>query len=257
MADLPNLTGKVALVTGSSRRNGKAIAGLLAEAGASVVVTSHSSLENAQRVASEVEDRHGSGRAIACLADITDPAAVDAMMRATIDRLGRLDILINNASIRHHSPIDALSLEDWHRVTHTILDGAFLCAKAATPHLARQGQGVIINIGGASAHVGGSNNLPVMTAKMGIIGFTRALAFELGPKGVRVNCVVPGMIQSPDDTAKQTERMRAVFRPDRVPLSRIGRTDELAAAIVALCGPAWSYMSGQVIHVNGGLHLGT
>jgi 3-oxoacyl-[acyl-carrier protein] reductase len=104
------------------------------------------------------------------------------MMAATIERLGRLDILINNASLRHHAPLDALTLEHWHRVTQTILDGAFLCAQAAAPHLSRQKQGIIINIGGASAHVGGSNNLPVMTAKMGIIGFTRALAFELGPQ---------------------------------------------------------------------------
>lgn len=257
MADLPDLSGKVALVTGSSRRNGKAIAHHLAQAGAAVVITSHSSLEKAQEVAAEIESRHGAGRATACLADITDPDAVAAMVATTIERLGRLDILINNASLRHHAPLEALTLEDWHRVTQTILDGAFLCAKAAAPHLSRHGQGTIINIGGASAHVGGSNNLPVMTAKMGVIGFTRALAFELGPKGIRVNCVVPGMIQSPDDTAKQTERMRAVFRADRVPLGRTGRTDELAAAIVALCGPAWSYMSGQVIHVNGGLHLGT
>jgi 3-oxoacyl-[acyl-carrier protein] reductase len=254
---LPDLTGKVALVTGSARRNGKAIARRLAAAGASVVITSHTAIEKAQAVADEIVSEHGAGRAIACLADVTDPTAVTAMVEQTIATLKRLDILINNASIRLHSPIEQLSLDDWHKVLRTILDGAFLCSKAAAPHLARHGHGIIINIGGASSHVGGRNNLPVMTAKQGIIGLTRALAYELGPKGITVNCVSPGLIMAPDDPPKQTERMRAVFRTERVPLGRLGDIEELAAAVVALCDPAWSYMSGQVIHVNGGVHLGS
>jgi 3-oxoacyl-[acyl-carrier protein] reductase len=257
MSDLPHLNSKVAIVTGSARRNGKAIALLLAESGASVVITSHTALEKAQAVVAEIEHHHGVGRAIACLVDVGDPAAVDAMVARTIEQFGRLDILVNNASMRLHAPLEDLSLDDWHRVLRTILDGAFLCAKAAAPHLGKHGRGTIINTGGAAAHVGATRNLPVMTAKMGIIGLTRALAYELGPKGINVNCIAPGMIMSPDDTPKQTERMRAVFRPERVALGRTGDISELAAAVVALCGPAWSYMSGQVLHLNGGLHLGS
>lgn len=184
---LPDLRGNVALVTGSARRNGKAIAKRLAAAGASVVITSHSAIEKAQAVADEIEREHGKGRALACLADVTDEAAVSAMVARTVATLGRIDILINNASIRLHSPIAELKLDDWHKVLRTVLDGAFLCAKAAAPHLARHGRGVIINTGGASAHLGGRNNLPVMTAKMGIVGLTRALAYELGPQGITVN----------------------------------------------------------------------
>jgi 3-oxoacyl-[acyl-carrier protein] reductase len=257
LPDLPDLRGKVALVTGSARRNGKAIAKRLAAAGASVVITSHSAIEKAQAVADEIEREHGKGRALACLADVTDEAAVNAMVAKAVATLGRLDILINNASIRLHAPIAELKLDDWHKVLRTVLDGAFLCAKAAAPHLACHGRGVIINTGGASAHLGGRNNLPVMTAKMGIVGLTRALAYELGPQGITVNCVSPGLITAPEDTEKQTERMRVVFRPERVPLGRMGDIEELAAAVVALCGPAWSYMSGQVIHVNGGVYLGS
>ena len=96
-----------------------------------------------------------------------------------------------------------------------------------------------------------------MTAKQGIVGLTRALAYELGPQGINVNCVSPGLIMAAEDSAKQTERMRAVFRPERVPLARMGDIEELAAAVVALCGPAFGYMSGQVVHVNGGVHLGS
>ena len=257
MSDLPDLNGKVALVTGSARRNGKAIAKRLAAAGASVVITSHTAIEKAEAVVAEIEREHGKGRAIACLADVTDEAAVNAMVAKAVETLGRLDILINNASIRLHAPIAELKLDDWHKVLRTVLDGAFLCAKAAAPHLARSGHGIIINTGGASAHLGGRNNLPVMTAKQGIIGLTRALAYELGPQGITVNCVSPGLITAPEDSAKQTERMRVVFRPERVPLGRMGDIEELAAAVVALCGPAFGYMSGQVIHVNGGVYLGS
>jgi 3-oxoacyl-[acyl-carrier protein] reductase len=256
-SDRPDLSGKVAIVTGSARRNGRAIAHRLAQAGACVVITSHTALEKAQAVAFEIERDHGAGRAIACLVDVTDPAAVDAMVATTIDRLGRLDVLINNASIRLHGAIASVTLDDWHKVLRTILDGAFLCAKAAAPHLARSGRGVIVNIGGASAHVGGRNNLPVMTAKQGIVGLTRALAYELGPQGINVNCVSPGLIMAPDDPPQQTERMRAVFRPERVPLARMGDIEELADAVVALCGPSFRFVSGQVIHVNGGVYLGS
>jgi 3-oxoacyl-[acyl-carrier protein] reductase len=250
------LLGQVALVTGSTRRNGKAIAKRFASAGASVMITGHSSLDAAREVAREIEAEHGPGRAAAHIADVRDASAVAALIDATISQFGRLDILVNNAGVRRDGMLDTTTLEGWHFILHTVLDGAFLCAQAAAPHLGQNGNGRIINIGGISGHIGGRHHTAQTTAKAGIVGLTKALAAELGPKGITVNCVAPGPIVSPDDPPERVERLRGYIDLEALPLGRMGTTDELAAAIVSLCGDAWRYTTGQTIHVNGGLYFG-
>ena len=152
------LDGRVALVTGSTRRNGKAIAMRLAAAGAAVMITGHASIDAARAVAAEIADRHGPARSAAHVADIRDAEAVSHLVAATVAQLGRLDILVNNAGVRGDGTFASTTLEAWHFIMRTVLDGAFLCAQAAAPHLARGGVGRIINIAGVSAHIGGRNH---------------------------------------------------------------------------------------------------
>jgi 3-oxoacyl-[acyl-carrier protein] reductase len=253
---LGSLDGRVALITGSTRRNGKAIAKLVAAAGGSVMITGRSSLEAAQAVAREIVGYAGPHRAAAHIAELTDPEAVAGLVAATVAQFGRLDILINNAGARGDMPLEATTLAAWHAILHTVLDGSFLCAQAAAPHLAQSKHGRIINIGGVAAHLGGRNHAAQTTAKAGIVGLTKALANDLGAFGITVNCVAPGPFISPEDPASRTDRLRALVDLESLPLRRFGTTDELARAVVSLCGDDWQYMTGQTIHVNGGLYLG-
>ena len=252
----PDLSGRVALVTGSARRTGRVLAGKLAAAGASVVVNARSSRAEADAVVREIEQASGAGRAMAFMADVSDPAAVDAMVAAAVERFGRLDILINNASIRRHAALDAIDMAMWHDILHTTLDGTFLCSRAAAPHMHRAGGGTIINMGGVSAHTGAKNAAAVITAKSGLFGLTRALAHDLGPMGITINVVAPASMIDRHDDPKRVEQLKTFYRHDQVPLGRSGTVEEVADAIVSLCGPAWRYMTGQVIHINGGVFFG-
>ena len=256
MNGLPELAGRVALVTGSARRTGRAIAFKLAEAGASVIVNALSSENEALQTARDIERAYGEGRAMACIADITDPAAVRAMIDAAVQRFGGLDILVNNASIRHHAALDATTIQDWQRILRVTLDGSFLCSQAAAPHLSKSAAGTIINIGGVVAHTGARGACAIMTAKAGLEGLTRALAHDLAP-AVTVNCVLPASMRAPDDPPERAPALKSFYQHERVPLARPGTVEEVASAIVSLCGPAWRYMTGQMIHVNGGVHFGS
>ncbi len=185
-------------------------------------------------------------RALAIRADVTDPADVARMVGAAVEGFGRIDILVNNVSIRHHNALDKITLAEWHEVLRSTLDGAFLCAQAAAPHLMESG-GAIVNIGGASAHLGGRGRAHVMTAKAGLLGLTRALALDLAPNVV-VNCLVPGRFDAPGDT-------RASYPLDRIPAGRAGTLDEIAAAVAMLVSPACRFITGQAIHINGGMYF--
>ncbi len=256
MNDLPDLRGRVALVTGGARRTGRAIAFKLAEAGARVVVNALSSQPEALATVADIERAHGEGRALAHVADVTDAVAVRAMIDAAVAKFGGLDILVNNASIRHHAELEATTLEDWQRVLRVTLDGSFLCAQAAAPHLSRSAAGTVINIGGVVAHTGARGACAIMTAKSGLEGLTRALAMDLSP-AVTVNCVLPASMRAPDDPPERAPRLKNFYQHERVPLGRAATIDEVASAIVTLCGPAWRYMTGQMIHINGGVHFGS
>jgi len=243
------LENRVALVTGGARNIGRAIALALADGGASVVVNARTSREAAQAVVAEIESR--GGRALAHMADVTDEDGVEAMMAEVRARFGRLDVLVNNAAVRDVTKIDEIDLATWRYVTGIILDGAFICTKAALPLLRASDAGAIVNIGGMSGHTGASGRPHVVAAKMGLVGLTRALAHDLGPAGITVNCVVPGYID--------TER-GASAGPSRGEhtgvLGRRGKPEDVAAMVRMLCGPDARYLTGQEWHVNGGAYMG-
>ena len=186
------LEGRVALVTGAVRRIGRAIALALAGDGAAVVINTRSSRAEAEAVAAEIEA--AGGRALVHLADVTDEAAVQAMVEAALERFGRLDILVNNAADRRQTPLTEISLAEWRHITGIIVDGAFLCARACLPPMIAGGGGTIVNIGGVSAHTGAHNRAHVITAKAALVGLTKAIAVEFADRGITANCVVPGRI---------------------------------------------------------------
>ncbi len=248
MSTNQELTGRVAIVTGASQNIGRAIAEALAAAGAAVVVNAKRSAEAAAATVQAIEQ--AGGRAFAHMADVTDPQAVKAMVDATLARYGRLDILVNNAAAREEAPFEQLRFEDWRRILSVILDGAFLCAQACAPHMRKAGGGSIVNIGGLTAHTGARKRAHVVTAKAGIVGLTKALAYDLAPH-VTVNCVSPGLIdtvRAGATPAHHAERQTAV--------GRHGTPADVAAAVRMLCSPRARYITGQTVHVNGGLFMG-
>jgi 3-oxoacyl-[acyl-carrier protein] reductase len=245
------LDGRVAIVTGAARNIGRAIALDLAAAGAAIVVNARTSGAEAEALAGEIEA--SGGRALAFMADVTDEAAVGRMAAAAVARFGRIDILVNNAAARPARPFDEMTLAEWRDVLATILDGAFICAKACLPHLRASGAGAIVNIGGLTAHKGALGRAHVVTAKAGLVGLTRALAHDLAENHVTVNCVSPGRIA--------TTRRVHPLAPTQHDLHRTlsgdsGTPADIAATVRFLCGPGARYVTGQTIHVNGGAYLG-
>jgi len=252
MSDAPplELSGRVALVTGASRNIGRAIALELAAAGAAVVVNANSARKELDDVAAEIVA--GGGKALAVLADITDGESVETMIGAIRGEFGRLDILVNNAAVRAEAPIDEIDETDWHRVLAVTLDGAFLCTKACLADLRASGAGRIVNIGGLTGHTGTNHRVHVVTAKAGIAGFTRALAHELAPDGITVNCVAPGLIETVRGASAGTAEHR---RQRRTLLAGPGQPGDIAGMVRYLCGPGARFITGQTIHVNGGAFL--
>jgi 3-oxoacyl-[acyl-carrier protein] reductase len=242
------LAGKVGLVTGGARNIGRAIARALAAGGAAVMVNARTSRAEAEQTLAMIES--GGGSAALHIADVTDPRAVAAMVAATVERFGRLDFLVNNAAVRAESAFGEISLEEWRRVLSTVLDGAFICTQACLPHLVRAGGAAVVNIGGLTAHKGATGRAHVITAKAGLSGMTRALALDLAPHQVTVNCVVPGTIETVRGLPGAPERPEN--RRSLPPIGRRGEPEEIAAMVRMLCGPDARYITGQTLHVNGG-----
>jgi 3-oxoacyl-[acyl-carrier protein] reductase len=243
------LAGSVALVTGAAKNIGAEIARACANAGAAVVVNAKSSGVEAAALVADIESR--GGRAAVILADVGIPAEVARLVAETVARFGRLDILVNNASLRDEAPFADLTFARWHAVLGVALDGTFLCSQTALPHLRASGRGTIVNIGGLTGHTGARNRAHVITAKAGLVGLTRALAHDLADDGITVNCVVPGLIDTVREGAEpghRSERMTLVGRK--------GTPDEVASAVRWLAGPGARYITGQTLHVNGGIFLG-
>jgi 3-oxoacyl-[acyl-carrier protein] reductase len=244
------LDGRVAIVTGSGRNIGRAIALALAAGGAAVVVNARSNRGEADDVVRAIE--HAGGQAHACLADVTDAKAVQAMAAAALARFGRIDILINNAAMRDEKAIDEMTIADWRAVMAVILEGAFHCVQACLPALKQSAAGAIVNIGGLSAHTGSRHRAHVIAAKAGLIGLTHALAHDLAAHKVTVNCVSPGLIERPRDPGlpepQHHQTNRTLFGP-------YGTPGDVAAVVRFLCGPGGRFVNGQTIHANGGAFL--
>jgi 3-oxoacyl-[acyl-carrier protein] reductase len=242
------LLGKVALITGGARNIGRAIARSLAAGGAAVMVNARTSRAQAEETVTMIEQ--AGGKAAVHIADVTDPGEVAALIEATVERFGRIDALVNNAAVRMESPFEEIKFDDWRRVVASILDAAFLCSQACVRHLAKSGAGSIVNIGGLTGHRGASGRAHVIAAKAGLAGLTKALALDLAPHGITVNCVVPGTIESQRGLPGVPERPDHRRTPP--PIGRRGEPEEIAAMVRMLCGPDARYITGQSIHVNGG-----
>jgi 3-oxoacyl-[acyl-carrier protein] reductase len=252
MSDESPLAGRVALVTGSSRNIGRAIALALARGGAAVMVNARTSSEAGARVVAEIAS--AGGRAAFHAADVSRPSDVDALVTATVAAFGGLDILVNNASVRRERVFDQLDFDEWKEILGVTLDGAFLCSRAALSHLTASGRGAIVNIGGLSAHTGSAGRAHVVAAKAGLVGLTRALAHDLAPRRITVNCVSPGLIDTAREGSGPGPAHHAVHAPV---VGRRGTPDEVAAMVRFLCGPDARYITGQTIHANGGAYLGS
>jgi len=238
--------GKVAIVTGAARNIGRAIALSLAAGGAKVAVHSRANMDQAKSVVAEVKALGSDAEAF--LADLVNPGEINAMVAAVEKRFGRIDILVLNAAIREHAPFDEITYEDWRRVLGTDLDSCFVATKACLPAMKKAGGGVIVTFAGVTALLGLIGRPHVAAAKHGIVGLTKAFAQDLAEFNIRVNCVSPGQID--------TSRAPGNDRPSRItqiPLGRKGTPFEIAGMVRNLCGPTGAYMTGQTIHINGGL----
>ena len=251
MSGSKELNGKVAIVTGAGRNIGRAIALALADGGASIVVNARSNRAEADAVAREIEA--GGGKALVHIGDVADAADVQAMADMATRQFGRIDILVNNAALRREKPFAEMSYAEWREIMDVTLDGAFHCTKACLAALRESGAAVIINIGGLSAHTGAANRAHVVTAKAGIVGFTRALAHDLVSDGITVNCVVPGLIGTPrpKDSPEPAHHLT-----HQTISGKRGTPEDVAAMVRFLCSPAARYITGQAIHANGGAYPG-
>ena len=242
---------KVAIVTGSALNIGRAIALHLAREGFRVLVTARRAEHDAAETARLVRD--AGGEALVYMADITDPEQARGLIDAAVTQFGRLDVLVNNASVRRQTKFSDMTPVEWREIMSATLDGAFFCAHAAAPHIAAAGGGSIVNLGGISAHVGAVGRVHAVTAKAGMVGLTRALAKELAADNITVNTVVPGSIETIRGAAAGGNQGRSAL-PDSLS-GRRGHPDEVAAMVRFLCSQEARYVTGQTIHVNGGAFM--
>ena len=185
---------------------------------------------------------------MAHVGDVTDRAVVDGMIADVLKRFGRLDILVNNAVVHAGKPFLELSFEEWHKTMSVTLDGTFHVTQAALPAMIRAGGGSIVNMGGLFGHAPIPNRAPTAASKAGLAGLTRALAVELAGHNINVNCVAPG----PSNTIRTTPLQ---FDTKRIPMGRFAEANEIVATVMMLCGADGRFITGQTIHVNGGLYM--
>ena len=245
-----SLNGKIALVTGAAQGIGRDIALGLAKDGAEVAICDVN-LEAAQKTAGDIE---AMGRkSLALKANVASSADVTAMIDQVVEKFGRIDILVNNAGITRDGLILRMKDEDWDLVLSINLKGAFLCTKSALKYMSKQRSGTIINIASIVGAMGNAGQANYVASKAGLIGLTKTIAREYSNRNVTANAVAPGFI----DTA-MTQALSEQVRTDlakQIPLGRLGSSEDVANAVRFLASPAAAYITGQVIHVNGGMYM--
>jgi 3-oxoacyl-[acyl-carrier protein] reductase len=244
------LRGKVALVTGGAQGIGKAVALMLARHGADLIVADVN-LEKAAETAKEVE---ASGRgAMAVNVDVTRLSDVEKMVESAVGRFGKIDILINNAGIARDKLILRMTEEDWDAVLDVNLKGTFNCTKAVIRQMSKQRSGKIVNIASVVGEMGNAGQANYSASKAGVIGLTKTIAREFAQRGINVNAIAPGYIQTPmtdvlpDKAKEELKRM--------IPMERLGQPEDVAHAVLFLVSEASSYVTGQVLNVNGGIYM--
>ncbi|MBR1397784.1 MAG: 3-oxoacyl-[Selenomonadaceae bacterium] len=245
------LEGKVALVTGASRGIGRAIAIKLASEGAKVAINFAGNLTKAEEVKSEIEANNG--EAILVQADVSNAKSVEDMIQQVVDTWGKIDILINNAGITRDNLMMRMKDTDFDEVINTNLKGIFNCTKVVSKLMMKQRSGRIVNMSSIVGITGNAGQTNYAAAKAGVIGFTKSAAKELAARGINVNAVAPGFIDT-DMTAVIPENIKEAMLKE-IPLNRIGNTEDVANAVKFLVSDESSYITGQIIRVDGGMSM--
>jgi len=243
------LDGKIALVTGASRGIGRAIAINLAKAGATVAINYAGNVKAAEEVQQMIIE--GGGKALLVQADVAQAEAADAMVKKVMDAFGRIDILVNNAGITRDGLLMRLKESDWDAVINTNLKGVFNCTKAVTKPMMKQRVGRIVNMTSVVGITGNAGQANYAAAKAGVIGFSKSTAKELASRGITVNMVAPGFIDT-DMTAVLPDKVKEEMTKG-IPLGRMGQAEEVAEAVLFLVSDHASYITGQLINVDGGM----
>jgi 3-oxoacyl-[acyl-carrier protein] reductase len=246
---MTNLTGKTAIITGASRGIGAEIARKMAEAGAKIVVNYSGSQAKAEAVVEEI--KNNGGEAIAVKADVADADAVKAMVEQTMQAFGSVDILVNNAGITRDNLMMRMKDDEWDDVINTNLKGVFICTKAVTRQMMKQRSGRIVNIASIVGVMGNAGQANYVAAKAGVIGLTKTTARELASRNITANAVAPGFITT-DMTDKLGEDIQKTMLA-QIPLGRFGKPEEVAKAALFLASDDASYMTGQTLHLDGGM----
>lgn len=245
------LTGKVAVVTGASRGIGRQIAKTMAREGATVIVNYNGSAAKAEEVAKEITEAGGQAEAIQC--NISDYAASQEFLANVISKYKRIDILVNNAGITRDNLLMKMSEEDFDAVLATNLKGAFNCTKHVSRQMLKQKSGRIINISSVSGVMGNAGQANYCASKAGVIGLTKSVARELGSRGITVNAIAPGFIET-EMTEVLSEDVKKAMG-DQIPLKRFGKTEDIAEMAAFLASDKAAYVTGQVISVDGGMAM--
>lgn len=247
------LAGKVAIITGAGAGIGRATALLFAQEGAEVVVADFDP-ERGKETVRLIEER--GGRAIFLQADVSKAADVKRMVKTTVERYGRLNILVNNAGIYAAADVVQATEEDWDRILDVNLKGVFLCSKHSIPEMIKGGGGSIVNVGSEAGIVGIKNQVAYNVSKSGVIALTKSMALDFAPHNIRVNCLCPGrtltpLVEKVITEAQDPESMRRALEEDR-PLNRMGRPEEIAAGILYLASDESLYATGAILSIDGG-----
>lgn len=245
-----SLENEIALVTGASRGIGAAIAQTLGKQGAIVIGTATSE-PGAEKIAAALKEANINGIGIAL--DVNSADQIESVLKTVADAFGHVSLLVNNAGITKDTLMMRMSDEDWDAVISTNLSSVYRMSKAVLRPMMKARTGRIVSISSVVGHMGNAGQTNYAAAKAGMTGFTKSLAAEVGSRGITVNCVAPGFIET-DMTAELPDDIKAQML-DRVPLGRLGHVDEIAATVAFLASPLAAYISGETIHVNGGMYM--